>query len=621
MREMPRSALWRYGAALVLSGWAVLLLVLFRQIIAPGAFLLLVSAVVLSAWFGGFWPGLLATALGAVTHAFLVSPPYYSLAMSDPRDVFRLALFICMSVLLSGLIEVLHSTQRATQAGAAALRASEERFRGIVEAANEGLWILDAEAGTEYVNSRLTQMLGYTQEEMLGRPFQQFLDVKNVKEAELSWLRRTQAVARKLDLRFRRRDGSILWALVSTSPIHDGRGTLVGALAMVTDITPLKQIEEELRRANHSKDEFLAMLAHELRNPLAPLLNALHIMRRNGPLHEPVEQARVIAERQVRLLTRLVDDLLDVSRITRGTTVLRKETVELETIVERAVESSRPFIEERQHQLAISLPPKPIFLSADPMRLEQILCNLLNNAAKYTEDVGKIWLDAAREGEEAVIRVRDNGAGMPPEILPCVFDLFVQADRSLARSEGGLGIGLTLVKSLVEMHGGAVGAFSAGVDKGSEFVVRLPALREAVLPDEPALDERSFEKRQGCLRILVVDDNKDAVQSMAMLLEVSGNDVRLAHEGKHALELAQQFKPHVVLLDIGLPGMDGYEVARRLRQQPPLQRSLLIALTGYGQPEDRKRSRAAGFDYHLVKPVDPTELEELLANTTVGARS
>ena len=300
---------------------------------------------------------------------------------------------------------------------------------------------------------------------------------------------------------------------------------------------------------------------------------------------------------------------------------MRKETVELETIVERAVESSRPFIEERQHQLAISLPPKPIFLSADPMRLEQILCNLLNNAAKYTEDVGKIWLDAAREGEEAVIRVRDNGAGMPPEILPCVFDLFVQADRSLARSEGGLGIGLTLVKSLVEMHGGAVGAFSAGVDKGSEFVVRLPALREAMLPDEPALDERRFEKRQGCLRILVVDDNKDAVQSMAMLLEVSGNDVRLAHEGKQALELAQQFKPHVVLLDIGLPGMDGYEVARRLRQQPPLQRSLLIALTGYGQPEDRKRSRAAGFDYHLVKPVDPTELEELLANTTVGARS
>jgi PAS domain S-box-containing protein len=388
------------------------------------------------------------------------------------------------------------------------------------------------------------------------------------------------------------------------------------------DITGRKAAEEEQRRllaalseADRRKDEFLAMLAHELRNPLAPIRNALHVMKQAGADGAVLERVREMMERQVQHMTRMVDDLLDVSRITRGKIELRKEAVDLASVVERTVEAIRPLIEDRRQELTVDLPPEPVRLEADPTRLEQVLANLLNNAAKYTDHGGHVWLTARQEGGELVLRVKDTGVGMAPAMLPRIFEPFVQADRVLHQSQGGLGIGLTLVRRLVEMHGGNVSAYSEGPGKGSEFVVRLPALS----PKQPITGERSAGEGSESVgaapqhRILVVDDNVDAAESLAMLLRMEGQDVRVAHDGPAALAAVEADPPDLVFLDIGMPVMNGYDVARRLRQRPGLEKLVLVAMTGWGQEEDRRRSQEAGFDHHLVKPVEPDALHRLLA--------
>jgi signal transduction histidine kinase len=380
--------------------------------------------------------------------------------------------------------------------------------------------------------------------------------------------------------------------------------------------------EEALREANRHKDEFLAMLAHELRNPLAPIRNALAILRLGRAATPKTEPAFEILERQVRHMTRLIDDLLDVSRITRGKIELRKEPLELGGVVAQAVESTRPLFAAQGHQLTVSMPQEPVWVLADPTRLEQVLANLLHNAAKYTDPGGRVWLTVERPplppghrpggaGEEVVLCVRDSGIGMARELVPRVFDLFMQGETSLDRSQGGLGIGLTLVREVVKMHGGSVHASSPGPGQGSEFAVRLPTL-DRPAAGQPGPAQVMTPPDSPAHRILVVDDNPDAAQSLATLLELQGHEVRLAHDGPSALEAAQAFQPRVVLLDIGLPGMSGHEVARRLRDQQILKNGMLIAMTGYGQDEDRRRSYEAGFTCHLVKPVDPQELFRLL---------
>jgi signal transduction histidine kinase/CheY-like chemotaxis protein len=383
---------------------------------------------------------------------------------------------------------------------------------------------------------------------------------------------------------------------------------------------------EELRTADRRKDEFLAMLAHELRNPLAPIRNALEIVRLRGrERRRDLRQSWDMIERQVEHLSRLVDDLLDVSRITSGTIRLEKQRVELSEVVRRAVETSRPLIEGRRHRLEVTLPPRPLFMHGDLTRLAQVFLNLLNNAAKYTAEGGRISLTVETRGgsqeapAEAVLRVRDTGMGIPPEVLPRVFDLFTQADRSLDRAPGGLGVGLTLVRRLVEMHGGSVQAFSEGSGKGSEFVVRFPLSWSAA--PAPARQRNGSLQTVQRRRILVVDDNRDSAQSLAILLRLLGNEVATAHDGPTALQAAEQFRPEVALLDIGLPGMDGYELARRLRALPQLRQLRLAALTGYGSAEDRRRSQEAGFDEHLVKPVEMETLHALLADLPLHTRS
>jgi PAS domain S-box-containing protein len=376
---------------------------------------------------------------------------------------------------------------------------------------------------------------------------------------------------------------------------------------------------DKLREADRRKDEFLATLAHELRNPLAPVRNAVQVLRLSGADKPELRWGQDVIERQVSHLTRLIDDLLDISRITRNKLELRRDRVELTEVIRGAVETSRPLIEQCGHELTITLPPEPIHLYADLVRLAQVFMNLLTNAAKYTDRGGRISLTAERQGHEIVVRVKDTGLGIPAEKLPHLFEMFFQVGRSLERSQGGLGIGLSLVRRLVELHGGSVKAHSAGVGKGSEFTVRLPVLTEASkpeLPREPS--ENGAVKVGSSCRILVVDDVRDSADSLAMFLRLDGHDVKIAYDGLAAVEAAEQFRPEVVLLDIGMPKLNGYDACRLIREQPWSKNTFLVALTGWGQEEDKRRTEEAGFGAHLVKPVDPTALMKLLASLPAG---
>ena len=410
-------------------------------------------------------------------------------------------------------------------------------------------------------------------------------------------------------------------------PLLGKAGDITGAITCCYDVTERARLQHEtaeqaqaLADLHQRKDEFLAMLSHELRNPLAALANAVLLLRLPADADPLQQQSRGIMERQLKHLKHLVDDLLEVSRITTGNVRLRLEPVSLNSIVEGAVEACNPLIVEQRHVLTVSLSPVPVFVHADAARLEQVLVNLLTNAAKYTPNGGHLWLNVETEpaagGLPAVeplvaIRVRDNGLGMAPALLPRIFDLFTQADHSLDRSQGGLGIGLSLVKQLVELHGGTV-TVSSTLGQGSEFVVRLPAMPTALALAAPAQDGSARPPPKVPQRILVVDDNVDAAQSLAMLLEMTGHDTRLAYDGPAAVQAAIDYHPDVVLLDIGLPGLDGYKVAQRIRQQAELKNVVLVALTGYGQDSDRQRSQDAGFDHHLVKPADYNDIEKIL---------
>jgi PAS domain S-box-containing protein len=417
-------------------------------------------------------------------------------------------------------------------------------------------------------------------------------------------------------------DGSVRWIQARGKVFFDDAGEPSRWVGINIDVTERKQMEESLRRqaealreADRRKNEFLAILAHELRNPLAPISNAIQILTLRGDDPALVAQTKEVMERQVHQMTRMVDELLEVSRISRGKIRLQTAPLDLAEVVATAVETSRPLVEARRHTLTISLPERPARVEADGARLAQVLSNLLNNAAKYTEDGGRIDLIVEHAQAEVVIRVRDNGIGMAPERLTNVFDMFEQIEGAADRSQGGLGIGLTLARSLVEMHGGKIEAHSDGLGKGSEFVTRLPALAEPAAESAPKPAEKPHApSATGGRRVLVVDDNVDSAESMAVLLRLYGHDVRLAHDGEAALEEARAFRPDVMFLDIDLPKMDGYEVARRLRLEPTMGGMTLVAMTGYGQEEERRRTREAGFHSHLVKPVDFDILQELLSS-------
>jgi signal transduction histidine kinase/ActR/RegA family two-component response regulator len=382
-----------------------------------------------------------------------------------------------------------------------------------------------------------------------------------------------------------------------------------------------REMRNALTESDRRKDEFLATLAHELRNPLAPVRNAIHILRARMPPTPELQWARDVIDRQVTQMTRLIDDLMDVARISRGTFELRREHVALEGVIRDAVETSRPGIDASGHDLVVHLPPEPVYLEADVIRLAQVFSNLLNNAAKYTGPGGRIAVTAECDGGTVSVAVQDSGIGIPSDMLAQVFEPFTQLDRSLERSRGGLGIGLALAKRLVEMHGGGIEAHSAGPGQGSRFIVRLPiSAQQSFVPQEDA-QRRGPEPARGRNRVLVADDNYDSATSLSILLNDAGYDVRTAGDGVQALETAVQFRPDVVLLDIGMPKLNGYEVARHMRRQPWGRKVLLVAVTGWGGADHRQQTAQAGFDHHLTKPVDPAALTRLLASLLARTES
>ncbi len=500
-----------------------------------------------------------------------------------------------------------------------ALIGSEIRYRRLFETAKDGILILDTESGRiTDANPFMGELLWYSHEHFLGKELWEiglFSD-KVANEAAVRTLQ-DKGYIRYEHLPLETSQGLRVEVEVVANAYREDHHKVIQC--NIRDITERSKLEkqmqkhaEELADLHRRKDEFLAMLSHELRNPLAPITNAVQLLGLQKHDDKLQHQALTIIERQVGQLTRLIDDLLEVSRITTGRIHLQKERVGLNSVVERARETTRPLMDQHHHELTVFLSSQPIWVYGDPARLEQVVVNLLTNAAKYTADGGTISIAVQREGDEAVLRVRDSGVGIPPELLPHIFDLFTQAERSLDRSQGGLGIGLCLAQRLVEMHDGNIKVDST-LGTGSEFVVHLPIMTAPAVP--PTSPKHIVPRSEGAaLRVLVVDDNRDSAQSLGMLLEATGHDVQLAYDGPTALQATLDYRPHVVLLDIGLPGLDGYEVAKRIRQQPTLNNIVLVAMTGYGNLADVRRSEEAGFNHHLVKPADFMKVKEILAS-------
>lgn len=504
-----------------------------------------------------------------------------------------------------------------------ALRASEERYRNLFESIDEGFCVIEVicdeqgkpvdyrflETNPSFENQTGMQgVVGRTMREL--RP-----------NHEGHWFQTYGEVAfTGIPIRFQARASALnRWYDVYAFRVGDPGERRVAVL--FNDISARRQSEEALKAADRRKDEFLATLAHELRNPLAPIRNAVQILQAKGPPSPELQWARGVIDRQVLVMARLLEDLLDVSRISRQRLELRTELLDVTSVVDAALETSRPVIDAAGHELIVRMPTAPLRLMGDPVRLEQVLSNLLNNAAKYTDGCGRIELTAAQEGNDVVISVKDNGIGIEEPMLPDLFRIFAQQQGTHGRTQEGLGIGLSLVKGLVELHGGSVRAHSGGPGKGSEFIVRLPLAADAPVEGAEPAQSDDLPQSSERYRILIADDNRDGADSLAMLLQVMGHEVETAYAGDQAVEVAEQMRPDAILLDIGMPKMNGYEACRSIRTQPWGREIVLIALTGWGQEEDRRRTREAGFDLHLVKPVDSADLLKVLASALGGANS
>jgi PAS domain S-box-containing protein len=483
----------------------------------------------------------------------------------------------------------------------------------------------DTEGRVTFLNQVAEQLTGWNLDAARGNPLNKVFRIVNeatrvpTPNPALQALRDGNVIGMENHTILVARDGTERPIDDTAAPIRDEAGDPVGAVLVFRDVTDRRLAEAALLEADRRKDDFIALLAHELRNPLAPLRNGLQVMRLAGSDANAVVQARAMMDRQLGHMVRLIDDLLDISRISRNKMELRRSRVLLTDVLGSAVEAVRPLIQAANHELTVTLPPEPIFLDADLTRLAQVFNNLLTNSARYTESSGHIWLVAEPRGGVVVVTVRDTGIGIPAEALPHIFDMFSQVDRSLERSAGGLGIGLALVKGLVEMHDGTVTAESGGQGKGSTFTVTLP-----VLESRPELANSAPDNgpptRGPKRRMLVVDDNRDSAASMAMMLKLLGNEVMTAHDGIEAVEAAETFRPQFILMDLGMPRLNGLDATRRIREQSWGNSLRIIALTGWNQEDDRNRSREAGCDGHLVKPVSLTDLEKLLAEFAVGQK-
>jgi PAS domain S-box-containing protein len=513
------------------------------------------------------------------------------------------------------VIDAFNKMLDEVQAHARALETSEKLYRAIGESINYGVWVADAEGRNIYTSDSLLRLVGLTQEQASSFGWSHILHPDDLEETMAAW----KECARVGTNWYREHrmlgvDGKYHSILAQGLPIRDAAGRIQRWAGINLDISRLKNTERALLEADRRKDEFLATLAHELRNPLAPIRNAVRILDSDAADERQRKWGREVIARQVQRMSLLLDDLLDVSRITRGQLELKKDYVDLKSVIGIAVETARPLFDSKQHQLTVNLPPGTVKLEADPLRLSQVIGNLLTNAAKYTDPEGHIALHARIENAELVISIRDDGIGLTPESLPGLFTMFSQVNSAIDRAEGGLGIGLALVKGLVALHGGRVEVRSEGLGRGSEFIIHLPhkvlAPATAMIGDENKGAANASVVRRG--HILVADDNRDAAESLALVLRFSGYEVSIAFGGVEALETASRERPRAAIIDIGMPGMSGHEVARRMRLEAWGRNAVLIALTGWGQEQDKQAAKAAGFDEHLTKPVDPDAVERIL---------
>ena len=514
------------------------------------------------------------------------------------------------------------SDQRRIQRDKASQLITARLLASIIESSDDAIISKSLDGVIQTWNAAAERLFGYPAEQAIGRHISLVIPPERLAEEDhiIASLKAGRRIEHFETERVRS-DGRRIFVSLTVSPIKDATGQVVGASKIVRDFTERRQLEDHLRslaadlsEADRRKNEFLAMLAHELRNPLAPISNAARALRISGRDEQSLRSASEMLERQVAQMARLVDDLLDMSRITRGKIELRKERIELAPIIHQAVEAVRSQYRSMNHELTVTLPTQPVYLDADPARLAQVVGNLLNNACKFTDRGGRVSLIVEPGDDEVVVRVRDNGIGISAEHLPRLFEMFAQVDTSLERSRDGLGLGLTLVKTLVELHDGTVHAHSDGPGRGSEFTLRLPTAAETAPAAEPSAIRTAPATGR---RILIVDDNEDGAESLAMLLTFGGHETHMAHDGRQAIEAAERLRPDAVLLDIGLPLMNGYEVCRRIRSEPWGKHLTMVALTGWGQDEDRHRSTEAGFDAHMVKPVNHDLLLKLLDSLPV----
>ncbi len=600
---------------------------LARWLLAPvlGEHLPLITfyfATIFAAWYGGFGPGMASLLLGTFCSVFFFSEPRYHLQIISVEQQYDVVRYVGVSLCISLICEMLLRSQRSAEQRREALRTT-------LASIGDAVITTDTEGCVIGMNAVAESLTGWKLDEASGQPLALVFDIINehtrepVESPVMRALREGVIVGLANHTILLAKDKTERPIDDSAAPIRDRTGRMFGCVLVFRDITERHEMENQLRQvaadlsaADRRKDEFLATLAHELRNPLAPIRNGLQVMKMADGDASVIEQCRLMMERQINQMVRLVDDLLDISRISRGKIELRKEQVPLAAVLNLAIETSRPLIEEMSHELTVTLPKSPIIVDADQTRLAQVFMNLLNNSAKYSERGCHIWITAERQGSDVVVSVRDTGIGIPTDKLTSVFDLFSQVDGKLEKSHGGLGIGLNIVKRLVEMHDGRIEAKSDGPGRGAEFIVRLPVVVEASVPARADGEKSAVTKSS--LRIQIVDDNRDAADSLAMMLKIMGNETRTAYDGQEGVELAAEFKPDVLLFDIGLPKLNGYEACRLIRQQPWGAKIVVIAVTGWGQEEDRQRSHDAGFDHHMVKPVDLSALMTLLAEMSVA---
>ena len=594
-------------------------------------FATLFCANAIAAWYGGYRSGLLAAAVGYLAADYLFLAPN-DIGREVPTAYVGLAIYTISSLVIVWFAGSVRPARRRIETANRKLRERVEELETLLDLLPVGVWIGNARCDWMTGNRTAYEILGLpfginasmTSAQGKYPPLAQLkfvVEGKEIPPTELPMHRvsRTSAACHNMQYDVIRADGTTRSIYGGAAPLFDERGRLRAVIGAHTDITERKQIENALRHADRRKDEFLATLAHELRNPLSPIRTALAILRRQARADQDLQRITAVMDRQVQQMARLLDDLLDVSRITLNRLELRKQRAELSAILESAIETSRPLIDEHGHDLRVNLPGQAVSVEADATRLAQVFSNLLNNAAKYTDRGGTIEVTCERRDSEVLVHVQDSGIGIAPERLLKVFEMFSQEHPALLRSHGGLGIGLALSRALIEMHGGSIEAQSAGVGSGSRFTVRLPMVEGIADPVARAVSSAEVRVNGAARRVLVVDDKHDAAETLATYLGLLGHEVRAAHDGVEALEESAAFRPDVILLDIGLPRLDGLEVARTIRREPWGADVLLIAVTGWGNEADKRNVAQAGFDGHLTKPIDPQAVANIVAQAPAGA--